>query len=80
MDVDGLAVSLGLADLRTLPLGRFVNFIWWMITRNLQTEADIEKIRAKVWMPPAGVEPVEGPWSAAAEMNAFASLKASLGQ
>jgi hypothetical protein len=80
MDVDGLAVSLGLADLRTLPLSRFVNFIWWYLTRNIQSEADLAKIRANVWMPPAGVEPTEGPWSAAAEMSAFASLKASLGQ
>lgn len=42
---------------------------------------DIQKLEIQVWMPPKIEEtPVEGPWSAEAEMGAFRSLKASLGQ
>lgn len=80
MDLDGLAVSLGMADLRTLPLSRFVNFVWWALTRNAQSDADIAKLKAKLWRPPPEAEVVEGPWSAEAEMAAFRNLKAAMGQ
>jgi hypothetical protein len=67
-------------DLRKLSLDRFCNFVWWVMTRNLETEADLAKLKAQVWKPPAGFEPTEGPWSAESEMAAFRNLKAALGQ
>lgn len=67
-------------DLRDLTLGRFCNFIWWVMVRNLESEAEIAKTRAKLWMPPPEKVVERGPWSAEAEMSAFASLKAGLGQ
>lgn len=80
MEIDGLAASLGMKDLRKMTLERFCNFIWWVLTRNLESEAELSKLKAKLWMPPASVTPTEGPWTAEAEMAAFQNLRTSLGQ
>lgn len=78
--IDGFAVSIGV-DLLDLPLARFTNFIWWLMTKDGQ-KTEVEKLRAKLWMPPVGeVEiPKESPWSPEKETGAFAALKAGLGQ
>lgn len=79
-DLDGYAVGHGMPDLYTLPLERFSNWVWWMLTRN-SNEAEKQKIRAKLWQPPAdhkGPIDARSPWSAENEMKAFAALKAQL--
>jgi hypothetical protein len=78
--IDGFAVSQGI-DLLDLPLARFTNFIWWLMTREA-SKADVEKLRAKLWIPPVGeVEiPAASPWSPEKEAGAFAALKAGLGK
>lgn len=64
-----------------MPLDRFCNFLWWVMIRNLESEADLAALKAKLWRPPPKVEaPADSPWSADAEMAAFQSLKNALGQ
>ena len=67
-------------DLRALPLDRFVNFVYWMATRN-GSPTDVEKFRAKLWRPPAGeaVTDSRSPWAPENEQRGFASLKLALG-
>ena len=67
-------------DLRTLPLDRFVNFVYWMATRD-GSATDIEKFRAKLWRPPKGeaVTDSRSPWAPEHEQRGFASLKTALG-
>lgn len=78
-DLDGLAASLGIDDLRTLGLDRFCNFLWWVMVRHLESEQEIETTRAKLWRPPPQTEaPAGSPWAADTEMAAFASLRAAL--
>lgn len=78
-DIDGFAVSRGMADLRELPLDRFANFIWWFLTRNASQE-DRERVRNRIWQPPKGeLPPAKSPWSAENETKAFRALKQTLG-
>jgi hypothetical protein len=72
-------MSLGLKSLGSYPLSRFCNFVWWAMVRNLKGEQEVAKLKARLWMPPAGVIPTEGPWSPEAEMSAFSGLRAALG-
>ncbi|UDL16227.1 hypothetical protein SEA_KOZIE_31 [Microbacterium phage Kozie] len=78
--MDGYAVAHGVGDLRELPLERFVNFIWWLWTRN-GDEKDRAKFRARLWQPPKGqaVTDRRSPWSPENEAKAFASVQAALG-
>lgn len=41
--------------------------------------SDVKQVEAQLWAPPIGETP-QGVWSAEAEMDAFRSLKAALGQ
>lgn len=78
--LDGLAVSLGLPDLRKLRVDRFCNFIWWWLTRNAAEQQEIDKMRATLWRPPAGVAPdPRSPWAPQAETSSFDALKAGVG-
>ncbi len=78
--LDGYAVSQGMAELGKLPLSRFLNFVHWWATRNIEDQAGLDAFEQKLWMPPAGVEVTRGPWSAAAESAAFAAAKAAFGK
>lgn len=70
----------GLPSLPSLPLDRFCNFVWHMVTKNASSE-NLEKFRAQLWRPPLGEVPdARSPWSAENERGSFASLKAQLGQ
>lgn len=70
-------------DLRTLPLDRFCNFLWWWMTRNANNQQTIEKMKATLWRPPpsAANKPIDrrSPWAPEAEQAGFAALKAGLG-
>lgn len=66
--------------LAEMPLGRFLNFVWWWLTRNAASEKDVLKIRAQLWRPPKGEEPTRGPWSPEAETRALQSFKKQLGR
>lgn len=79
-DLDGLAASLNMPDLRDLTLDRFCNWLWWTLIRNAETQQQVEKIRATLWRPPPGEEPKTGPWTPEAEMASFNSLRRSLGK
>jgi hypothetical protein len=78
--VDGYAVGHGLGDLRDLPLDRFVNFIWWLWTRN-GDDKDKAKFRARLWQPPKGTAVTDrrSPWSPENESKAFAAVQSALG-
>ena len=60
-----------------MALGRLCNFVWWFITRNAESEAEVEKLRAKLWQPPQGEAPA-GPWAPEAAKAALGALQASL--
>lgn len=79
-DIDGWAVAHGMPPLPSLPLGRFVNFIWWWATRSFQEESEREKFRAALWRPPVGEVAERGPWSREGETRAFGALRAQLGR
>lgn len=66
--------------LQYLPIDRFANFVWWMLTRERSKE-DIDKLNAQLWQPEKGevVTDPRSPWSPEAEGNAFAALKNSMG-
>lgn len=79
-DLDGWAMSKNLPDLREMPLDRFANLVWYWATRKSTEPRDVERFRARLWIPPKGTEVTKGPWSPEAETKAFASLKAALNQ
>lgn len=80
--LDGYAVAHGVPDPRTLPLSRFCSFVWYMMTCNVEKQAEIETMRAQLWRPlPKSTAPIptRSPWSAENETKAFGALTASLG-
>lgn len=75
----GEAVSRGLEDLDSMPLSRFVPFMWWWCTHDREP-ADVEKFRARLWRPPKGEAPApQSPWAPENEKKAFAALQAMVG-
>lgn len=78
--LDGYAAAHGMPSLFDLPLDRFLNFVWWMATRN-SSATDIEKLRARLWRPPKGqaVTDSRSPWSPQNEQKGFSALKTGLG-
>lgn len=70
-------MSTGL-DLLELPLPRFLAAVYFWATRNGDDVAQ-KKFDAKLYMPPPGVVPTQGPWTPEAEQSAFRALKAGLG-
>lgn len=62
-----------------LPVDRFCHLVWYFMTKDAEKQSDVDTLRAKMWQPPdPSVEVLEGPWSAAGQMAAFAALKASV--
>ncbi|HEY1319096.1 MAG TPA: hypothetical protein VGF32_02565 [Streptosporangiaceae bacterium] len=81
-EIDGYAASRNMPDLRDLPVERFCNFVWWYATRNAESRAEVDKLRAQLWRPPPAAvrsAPAVGPWSPAAETAAIGALKSALG-
>lgn len=76
-DLDGYAVAHSMPKLQELELDRLCSFVWWWVTRNAE-QKERERFERRLYMPPKGVAPVKGPWSAEAETSAFATLKQSL--
>jgi hypothetical protein len=66
--------------LQEMPLERFANFVWYMLTRNAEAD-DAAALKARLWQPPIGavVDDPRSPWSPEAEGNAMSALKASMG-
>lgn len=63
-------------DLRSLSAGAFLDFGWYLLTRNAAPDA-VEKFRRSLWMPPKGTAPdARSPWSPENETRAFQTLKA----
>lgn len=78
--LDGYAAAHGMPSLFDLPLDRFLNFVWWMATRN-SSPTDVDKLRARLWRPPKGqaVTDSRSPWAPENESKGFAALKGALG-
>jgi hypothetical protein len=58
------------------------SFVWYMMIRNAENEAEIAAFKARLWRPddPEAQIPPESPWSAENEMASFAALAAETGQ
>lgn len=76
-DIDGFSVAHNMGRLSEMPLDRFTNFIWWWATKEADSK-DREKFERRLYMPPKGVAPTTGPWSAEAETAAFGALRQGL--
>lgn len=63
-----------------MPIDRFLSTIYsyWIRENQLERTA-IMNLDRILWMPPAGVIPIAGPWTAEAEAAAFSAVKAQLG-
>lgn len=75
--LDGDAALTGI-DLLSLPFDRFLNAVYRYATRE-GTPDSIRSFDIRLWVPPRGVAPTRGPWSAEAEAEAFRGLKNALG-
>lgn len=76
--LDGYAAAQNMPYLWDLTLDRFCNFVWYMMCRNADPK-EVEKMRAKLWVPPpksAAPIPANSPWSAENESRAFSAVKA----
>lgn len=67
-------------DPLNLPPDRFLNAVYAYLVAGVDRHSQegqtaLRKFEARLWMPPAGVEVTEGPWSAAAETQAFQAFK-----
>lgn len=78
-DLDGYTTAHGGPNLRSLPVSRFCSLVWWWITRNAESESDIDRIRDQIWAPPKGEEAV-GVWSAEAETDSLMAMMSDLGE
>lgn len=56
-----------------------MNFVWWWATRSMEKK-DRDSFEQRVFMPPKGVVPVKGPWTAEAETKGLMGLKRALGK
>lgn len=79
-ELDGYAVAHGMGFLQDLPLNRFVNFVWYILTKDA-SEQDRERLRARLWQPPKGlvVNDPRSPWSAGNESGALSAFKRGMG-
>lgn len=73
VDIDGYCVGHGI-DLDTLPVPRFLNFIQWWCTKNMD-EKERSNFESLLWTPPIGEEG-QGVWSSEAETEALMAFKA----
>lgn len=60
-----------------LPAHRMLSLIFFWATQYAD-ENELRKINARLWVPPPGVVPTEGPWTAEAETAAFKSFAAAM--
>lgn len=76
---DGFAVAYGAGDLKSLPVERACNFVYWYLTRE-SDEKSLDKFKSQLWMPPAGTEVNDprSPWSPENETAALASFQATM--
>lgn len=59
-----------------MPVAGFLDFVYYLLTRNADEQA-VEKFRRNLWMPPKGVVPdARSPWSPERETAAFRAVKA----
>ena len=70
---DGSLAVLGIDPLQ-LPPDRFLNAIYYWLVNGHSSDA-VDKFNRRLWMPPKGVAPTRGPWSAEAETAAFQGFK-----
>lgn len=75
---EGYAVAHGGPDLNELDLGRFCSYVRWFCCRNMDEPA-LRTFEEKLFMPPKGVIPTVGPWTAEAETEALQALQLAFG-
>lgn len=75
--MDAAALEAGF-DPTELPADRFFNWVWHLLIKD-KDEQERGRLESEIYRPPRGVEVEEGPWSAAAEMDAFAEVQKSFG-
>lgn len=52
--------------------------MWWFITKGAE-QSEVEKFKARLWIPPKGATPDRrSPWAAENEAAAFKALKSAL--
>lgn len=77
VSIDGWLASRGIEPM-DLPIDRWLNLIYHWATREADA-TEIAKFDARLWQPPPGEVPTEGPWTPEAEASAFSGLKKQLG-
>lgn len=75
---DGELASRGIDPLELPPVRFFSLVYYWAVGE--ASEEDKEKFDRRLFMPPAGVEPTVGPWTAEAETSAFQSFASQVKQ
>lgn len=75
-EFDGWAVTQGFDPL-DLPVDRLLSVIYFWATKD-GDESGKARFDTRLYMPPKGVAPTVGPWTAEAETSAFSSFKAQM--
>lgn len=76
---DGWGLSRGI-DVQELNLDRFLNLVYYWLTKDAESEKDIRAFDAKLFQPPKGTAaPAGSPWSPEGETAAFDSFLADVG-
>lgn len=71
--IDGASES----DPLDLPIDRLLNRVYAWLTADANEQA-VEKLDARLWMPPPGVVAEQGPWTAEAETSALGALQTQI--
>ncbi len=75
---DGYCAARNVEPLQ-LPLDRALNLIYFWFTEHMDSEGK-QRFDMQLSMPPAGVEPTTGPWSAEEMGGGFMALAAMQGK
>lgn len=74
---DGYLASQKIDPLR-LPMDRFLSLAYWWAVKDAADPNAVTKFDMRLWMPPKGVVPTQGPWTPEAETAAFQGFKRSV--
>lgn len=65
-------------DPLALPIDRLLSLVYHLLIDGAD-EVERRKLDTRLYMPPKGVTPTQGPWAAEAETNALRAFSAQMG-